>query len=382
MKNIKRYYIDRFVIKSRTVKYVTDANYSPTGLTVDPYDVSEIIAFEKYLIALFSKHDLNKSPVVLNTCEGFNTEENIRIISKIAKQVFGKEYYGKVIFENGSFTHHKKSFRNGIWIVPNVAFTYNEVGKQLKNHIPDQIDYDRPLTKAYSVLYARSSYDRFRIFDHAIRNHRNQADLIFKYIDVGLYSGLLNEDATVYVNQKYNDVYANRDNEYNSEDTARYILYDMKFRMKNCFVNLISETNYYENNSCWFTEKTVLPIILGFPFVTSTTCGYYDLLRDFGLKTFEDFWDESFNSITDHKKRCDAYLNTVDYIVDTYNTPQKRRLALEQMKPILEHNKKIMVELYENDYQSFLSKVDLTPEQKLKLNRAINNYYPHIDKWV
>ena len=94
-------------------------------------------------------------------------------------------------------------------------------------------------------------------------------------------------------------------------------------------------------------------MLSGFPFITSSSVGYYDILKDLGFKTFSNYWDESFNSISDHEARTDALLGNIDEIAKQYSTIESRKNAIEHMKPILEHNRNRWKEIWnktEGDY--------------------------------
>lgn len=95
-------------------------------------------------------------------------------------------------------------------------------------------------------------------------------------------------------------------------------------------------------------------MLSGFPFITSTSVGYYDILKDLGFKTFSNFWDESFNNIQNHENRTDALLNNIDEIAKRFKTRESKISVLEKMKPILEHNRQRWYEIWNNDRSYYL----------------------------
>lgn len=95
-------------------------------------------------------------------------------------------------------------------------------------------------------------------------------------------------------------------------------------------------------------------MLSGFPFITSTSVGYYDILKDLGFKTFSNFWDESFNSITDHVERTDALLNNIDEIAKRFKTRESKIAALEKMQPIFEHNSKRWSDIWNAHHEDYL----------------------------
>lgn len=345
---MRRYNIDDYVIGSYGVHYDYDTKKFNIG------SPTRLRTFETQMNKICSGHDfIRDGTMLLTTCEGFNSELNLNTIVRILRDHYGIGYSKKVIFDQGSLTFHKKSMmQNGVWIVPNAAFTYNECKLQFLKNVPD-INYNRQMNKMFCSLYARNAYDRSRIFDHMIRNHYDNSDLIYSGATV-CYDDLPYYIAENHINTKYNNVYNNIDSEYKSDDTARYILDDMQYRANECFLNIISETNYYEDNSCFITEKTVTSMLSGFPFITSTSVGYYDILKDLGFKTFSNFWDESFNSITNHEARTDALLENIDEIAKQYSTIESRKNTIELMRPILEHNRNRWIEIWNKEEMDYL----------------------------
>lgn len=346
---MQKYNLDHCIIGSRPPIVKENGEFDVTDYLGDHW-------LEKYLDSIIPQHNFDEHTMVLTTCEGFNSEHNLSVIRRTLEKHMGDDYKGKVIFDQGSFTFHKNAVnKNGIFVIPNGYFSYGEVKAQFYKYKTEKIDYARNLKNTFCVLYARKQYDRHVIFDHLLRKHHKTSELIYRehpriYQDVPWYV------EEKHVNQRYNNVYGDVDKEYKADDTARYILMDMKTRAKNCFVNVVGETNYWEHNSCWFTEKTVTSMITGFPFITSTSQGYYDMLKDFGFKTFSDFWDESYANRYHHKERVGLMLEVLDFIAEEYNTVAKRKEALFGMKHILEHNRKRVFEMFDNE-QIFLDAI-------------------------
>jgi len=108
--------------------------------------------------------------------------------------------------------------------------------------------------------------------------------------------------------------------------------------IENCqraFVHVVSETAYY-NNKQHLTEKIFKPIVAKQPFLLVGARGNLAYLRRYGFKTFSDFWDESYDDITDNIKRIDAVLAE---LVKLSKLSYKEQCTMrEQMQDILEHN--------------------------------------------
>lgn len=74
------------------------------------------------------------------------------------------------------------------------------------------------------------------------------------------------------------------------------------------YFTIVSETNFYQNTSRFFTEKVFLPIINFHPFLLLAPPNSLDALKELGYKTFHPFIDESYDSMIDDEKRMLAVL--------------------------------------------------------------------------
>lgn len=84
------------------------------------------------------------------------------------------------------------------------------------------------------------------------------------------------------------------------------------------------------------TEKTFKPICLGMPFVLIATAGSLSYLREYGFKTFADFWDESYDLELDDTVRVEktvALLNKLNAL-----TPAQKQELYKECLPLIQHN--------------------------------------------
>ena len=132
----------------------------------------------------------------------------------------------------------------------------------------------------------------------------------------------------------------------NENDTIEVTNYNIR-----TFCNIITETNFNWNNaySLWegglgngntfITEKVEKSLACGQPFVVASTPFFLEKLHYYGFKTFSKWWDESYDTITDPKKRLDAIVNVVKKINSlTYSELYE---IYEEMIPTLMHNQKL-----------------------------------------
>ena len=103
----------------------------------------------------------------------------------------------------------------------------------------------------------------------------------------------------------------------------------------NSLVSIVTETNF-DHKELTLTEKSFKPSKEKHPFIIVGVPGALKAMREFGFKTFSEFWDESYDETTDHMERLSKIINICkeigswdhDKILDF-----KRRV-----KPILDHN--------------------------------------------
>jgi len=84
------------------------------------------------------------------------------------------------------------------------------------------------------------------------------------------------------------------------------------------------------------TEKSFKPICLGMPFVIVGPQGSLQYLRQYGFKTFGDFWDERYDTEVDEARRIEKIADLLTQL-NSYTQKQKQDLFLS-MLPIIKHN--------------------------------------------
>ena len=115
--------------------------------------------------------------------------------------------------------------------------------------------------------------------------------------------------------------------------------------MQECFANVVTETRYCSLMP-YFSEKTIKTIAVHRPFVLVAQPGTLELLKSLGFKTFDKWWDESYDNEKDHNKRLELVYNTCREIL----SKDKETLSamLDDMQDILEHNYNNLFNLTDN----------------------------------
>lgn len=76
---------------------------------------------------------------------------------------------------------------------------------------------------------------------------------------------------------------------------------------KESYIHLVTESDFDTgHNILRFTEKIFKPIATLSPFILIGQPGTLKAMRELGFRTFSDFWDESYDGITDPKARMQA----------------------------------------------------------------------------
>jgi len=117
-------------------------------------------------------------------------------------------------------------------------------------------------------------------------------------------------------------------------------------RMSSCWLDqfeLCSESLVYHVSETVFfgrrkhlTEKTFKPIALGMPLVLSAPAGSLAYLRQYGFRTFESIWDESYDRETKDTLRFHKVTSLLSQLDN--QTESEKNIMFKKCIPIIEHN--------------------------------------------
>ena len=101
------------------------------------------------------------------------------------------------------------------------------------------------------------------------------------------------------------------------------------------FLHVVTETMFWDERT-HLTEKIFKPIVAKQPFVLVGCANNLKYLKSYGFKTFDQWWDESYDSITDPTQRLQA----VSKIINDICKMEFGDLTdmLFEMEEVLEHN--------------------------------------------
>lgn len=145
----------------------------------------------------------------------------------------------------------------------------------------------------------------------------------------------------------------------NSEEKS-LVVFSNSGLYRDIFVNLIAETlcdfgissNTIQSRGIFLTEKIAKPMLRFRPFLVYSNPGYYKKLKSEGFKTFDKYWDESFDEELDFSKRISKFTSTLEYIESI--SIQEAKHLLNDMDSILTHNYLLMMDKMNSipDYNS------------------------------
>lgn len=113
------------------------------------------------------------------------------------------------------------------------------------------------------------------------------------------------------------------------------------------FVEIISES-YFNGNTFFLTEKIFRPILLKTPFIVQGPQHFLNNLKKLGFKTFDNWWDEGYS-----EDPASWQPTEIMKLIDEISLWDKNKInqTYKEMKPILEHNRKVLNTLTSDDFE-------------------------------
>ena len=118
--------------------------------------------------------------------------------------------------------------------------------------------------------------------------------------------------------------------------------------------SIVAETKF-SNHYSFYTEKTVKPILGKRLFLAFSGQHFLQNLRSMGFKTFDGIIDESYDLVSDIDLRGKLIIQQMEYLFN-----QDQHKILESVKPIAEHNYKILMETPWHELSQFEFKTAIT----------------------
>jgi hypothetical protein len=105
--------------------------------------------------------------------------------------------------------------------------------------------------------------------------------------------------------------------------------------MMESFLHVVTETCFWETKD-HLTEKIFKPIVARQPFVLLGCANNLKYLKSYGFKTFDSWWDESYDQIEDPVERIQAIVKIIKYICSM--SAEELEAMLQGMNYVLDYN--------------------------------------------
>ena len=139
------------------------------------------------------------------------------------------------------------------------------------------------------------------------------------------------------------------ENHYTADEVDLYVNQALQLNPNhylNSYFNVTVET-LVSPDIIFFTEKIYKPIMCGSPFFVLGNRRMIKKLQEWGLETFSDWWDESYDEEFSHWERSKKVFNILS---DLKKKPKKElNIILKEQLPILKHNYSRLKQLINED---------------------------------
>lgn len=200
----------------------------------------------------------------------------------------------------------------------------------------------------------------FLVFNRRYRTHRTKLTLLFKKFDLlkdSWYSmpatnvdgrnnnTFMHQVDWMFVNkigisrQEVEELYSilplRNDNITNLNDMINVVSRNVQQLYDSSLITVVTET-FFETPVISVTEKSLKPLFYKQPFIIAGAPYSLEYLRKKGYKTFSNWFDESYDTETDH----DARIIKIAEVCRTINawSPEQKQKFIEETKDVLEHN--------------------------------------------
>jgi hypothetical protein len=211
-----------------------------------------------------------------------------------------------------------------------------------KNPVLDQLTPYQPKEKLFDILLGQRKKHRSIIYNH-INTSNLQHQVVMSYLS--------QVDKIVEGKDTSGWIWPNEDLEILDKDlkwTVSQVIYEGTQMSLSQVVpiniynqtaySIIAETNF-ANHYSFYTEKTVKPILGRRLFLAFSGQYFLRNLRNMGFKTFDGIIDETYDTVADIDLRGKLITEQIDYLVE-----QDQSKILELVKPIAEHNYRVLME--------------------------------------
>jgi len=193
-------------------------------------------------------------------------------------------------------------------------------------------------------LYALHQASKMNLFNNCVYSLHDFNE--YEWFDDELNKFLLEYISQEEIDLSFMNVNKVLDTDYDPVGDVQHIkeIRDLSVFSNQTYLHIVGEFNC-SNEKVYVTEKASRPIVMGKPFVLFGDRYSLAELRDMGFKTFNNFWDESYDELPTAKQRIDGALDTLDWI---RNNMDITKPYTDEMIKVLKYNR----DYYNNEYRS------------------------------
>jgi len=118
--------------------------------------------------------------------------------------------------------------------------------------------------------------------------------------------------------------------------------FDLRYFYKQTFCEVVNESRFAQPTGN-YSEKLYQPIKYFTPFILVAPPYTLEYFKSHGFKTFDDYWDETYDECLNHEDRLVKIFKIIDYI-DSISVNDLRKIK-KDMLPILIHNRRVLEDL-------------------------------------
>ena len=141
-------------------------------------------------------------------------------------------------------------------------------------------------------------------------------------------------------------------------------------------IEVVLET-LFDDQRLHLTEKVLRPIACGQPFILAGTHGSLQYLKEYGFKTFDQVWDESYDQETNAQDRLNAIIAVMEDI-SGWNA-ETRHTKMIQAQEIADYNKKHFFS--ENFFNQIVDELEINLCQAIKNLEDTNTSSTWLERW-
>jgi hypothetical protein len=193
----------------------------------------------------------------------------------------------------------------------------------------------------FGTLKNHPCFDFTKIEKHTYKKLREGIDLVnSQELSLG---GIYNKVEITNFNHSY---YPSFSGDRDTNLDVRKLFAD---NIKECFCMIVTESRFFQPLAN-FSEKTLNAVLFQKPFVVAAPLKTLEYLRELGFRTFDRWWNESYDQELDHQKRMLKIFSVIDHI-NSMDIETMKTVYLD-MREVLQHNKNTLFELYNHEKDS------------------------------